>query len=386
MTGVLARLVRPLLLSILVFWTGAATAHEIRPAVADVAVGQSDLRLRIRMPLEQLAAGLDLAGISDTNDAAGAALYDRLRAMDSGAFETAFREAWPRISQGFIIESGGTRVAPEIAAIAVPAVGDVELPRDSVLTLTADLPEGDDPVQIGWRPNYGELVLRQEGGGEDAYEAFLMGGELSEPLPRGAVSTESGLKVFLRYIGVGFEHIVPLGVDHILFVLGLFFFSTQFRPLLWQVTAFTAAHTVTLALGATGILTIPASVVEPLIAATIVFVGVENVLGWGTTRSRTALVFCFGLLHGLGFASVLGDFGIASGRFVQALLGFNVGVEFGQLFVIGVAFALVGVWFARKSWYRRAIAVPVSAVISLIGLYWVIERTGVIELPPLPLL
>ena len=174
-------------------------------------------------------------------------------------------------------------------------------------------------------------------------------------------------------------------MDHILFVLGLFFFSTQLRPLLWQVTAFTAAHTVTLALAATGVVSLPASVVEPLIAVTIVYVAVENILNVGRTGSRTVLVFAFGLLHGLGFASVLGDFGIASGRFVEALIGFNIGVELGQLAVIALAFLLVGAWFRRKSWYRSAIAVPVSVIIALIGAYWVFERTGLLALPPLPI-
>jgi len=111
-----------------------------------------------------------------------------------------------------------------------------------------------------------------------------------------------------------------------------------------------------------------------LIAATIVFVGIENTTGWGSTRGRTLLVFVFGLLHGLGFASVLGDYGIASGRFVYALVGFNIGVEFGQLAVIAIAFALVG-WFYSRPWYRKAIAIPASLVITAIGAYWVVERT-----------
>lgn len=362
-----------------------ATAHEIRPAIADAQVAPSQVELSIRMTIESLIAGINLDGLDDTNNAPEAAIYDRFRAMEPADLEAALQEAWPRIAQGFVIETGGERVVPELVSAAIPAVGDFELPRDSVLILTAALPEGTDDVVIGWQRNYGPLILRQVGGGDDAYEAFLTSGDLSDPLPRSAVAAQSSLSVFLNYIKVGFEHIIPLGVDHILFVLGLFFFSTQFRPLLWQVTAFTAAHTITLALAATGIVTIPAAIVEPLIAASIVYVGIENILNFGNTRARTALVFAFGLLHGLGFASVLGDFGIAQGRFIEALVGFNIGVELGQLAVIAVAFGLVGAWFAQKSWYRPAVAVPVSVIISLIGAYWVIERTGLLPLPPLPI-
>lgn len=368
-------LLRRLLLSMVLAITAPSLqAHEIRPTIADIEVGETSMTMSLRATLEALIAGIDLSTVDDTNDAPEAAVYDRLRAMDPEALEAALREAWPRIRDGFIIEVDGERLVPEIISVQIPAVGDSDLPRDSMLTVGATLPEGDTGVQVGLAESFGTFVPRQIGGGDDAYEGFLDGGELTPELPRAQVLTEGWLSVFLRYIVAGFEHIIPLGVDHILFVLGLFFFATQLRPLLFQVTAFTLAHTTTLALAATGIVSIPASIVEPLIAATIVYVGVENTLGWGNMRGRTILVFCFGLLHGLGFASVLGDYGIAAGRFAAALIGFNIGVEFGQLAVITIAFALVG-WFMSKPWYRKVIAIPASLVIAAVGAYWVVERT-----------
>jgi hypothetical protein len=296
------------------------------------------------------------------------------RAMAPDRLEAALRADWPRIARGFLIEVEGQRLPPEIAGVDIPAVGDINLPRDSILTITAELPDGAAGVSLGLAPGYGTFVPRQMGGGEDAYEGFLNGGEMTPPLPRAEVLTEGAGAVFLRYIGAGFEHIVPLGLDHILFVLGLFFFATKLGPLLWQVSAFTLAHTITLALAATGTVSVPAAIVEPLIAASIVYVGVENTTGWGNVRGRTALVFVFGLLHGLGFASVLGDYGIASERFAVALVGFNIGVEFGQLAVIGIAFALTG-WFIARPWYRKVIAIPASLAIAAVGAYWVVERT-----------
>ena len=158
-------------------------------------------------------------------------------------------------------------------------------------------------------------------------------------------------------------------------LLGLFFFSLAWRPLLWQVTTFTLAHTFTLALASLQIVTLPASIVEPLIAASIVYVAVENVFSDGRlSRWRTLIVFLFGLLHGLGFASVLGEIGLGQGRFVVSLIGFNIGVEIGQLLVIAAAFALVGYWFGRKPYYRAVFAIPASIAIGLVGAWWVIER------------
>lgn len=359
----------------LVITTWPAAAHEIRPTIGDIAVTRTEATLSLRLALEALVADIDLGAVSDTNDAPEAALYDRLRAMAPADLEAAFRVAWPRIADGFIIEVGGTRLTPEIVSVDIPETGDTDLPRDSFLTIAADLPPGDAGVRVGLSPALGTFIPRQVGGGEDAYEGFLDGGELTPALPRADVLTEDAGAVFLRYIVAGFDHIIPKGLDHILFVLGLFFFSMHIRPLLFQVTAFTLAHTITLALASTGVVSVPASVVEPLIAASIVYVGIENTLGRGNMRARTALVFAFGLLHGLGFASVLGDFGIATERFGWALAGFNIGVELGQLAVIAGAFLTVGLWFGKKEFYRPFIAVPASLAIAAVGAYWVVERT-----------
>ncbi|RMA42593.1 HupE/UreJ family protein [Rhodophyticola porphyridii] len=359
----------------LVITTWPAAAHEIRPTIGDISVTQTNATLSLRLALEALVADIDLGAVNDTNDAPEAALYDRLRAMAPADLEAAFRAAWPRISDGFIIELNGTRLTPEIVSVDIPETGDTDLPRDSFLTIAADLPPGDAGVRVGLSPALGTFIPRQVGGGEDAYEGFLDGGELTPALPRAEVLTEGAGAVFLRYIVAGFDHIIPKGLDHILFVLGLFFFSMHIRPLLFQVTAFTLAHTITLALASTGVVSVPASVVEPLIAASIVYVGIENTLGRGNMRARTALVFAFGLLHGLGFASVLGDFGIATERFGWALAGFNIGVELGQLAVIAGAFLTVGLWFGKKEFYRPLIAVPASLAIAAVGAYWVVERT-----------
>ena len=197
-------------------------------------------------------------------------------------------------------------------------------------------------------------------------------------MPRDAVAELSLSGAFVNYIALGFEHIVPKSLDHILFVQGLFFFSLRWRPLLTQVTAFTVAHTVTLALATLGLVTLSPAIVEPLIALSIAYVAVENIIYGGPDArigwKRTAIVFAFGLLHGIGFASVLGEIGLSPGAFLSGLIGFNIGVEFGQLAVIAVAFLLLGVPFGRKSYYRNLVAIPGSALIGIMGLWWAVER------------
>lgn len=354
-------------------------AHEVRPAITDVTVGPETIEIILRAPLEPLIAGMDLAGLEDTNLSPLSGRYDALRAEDPAALEAALRRAWPGIAARITLLAGATRLDPQIASVTVPEVGDISLPRDSELVITAALPADGTPVQIGWDPSFGSVVVRQMGGGADAYTAILAGGTLSIALPREGFATEGVLPVFARFIVSGFEHIIPKGLDHILFVLGLFFFSLRMWPLLGQVTAFTLAHTITLALASLQIVTIPASIVEPLIAASIVYVAVENIFGSGGGANRIgpiriAVVFGFGLLHGLGFASVLSDVGLPEGRFAISLIGFNIGVELGQLAVIGLAFLLLALPFGRKGWYRAAIAIPASCLIAAIGAWWTFER------------
>jgi hypothetical protein len=178
---------------------------------------------------------------------------------------------------------------------------------------------------------------------------------------------------FLRFIGLGFTHIIPHGLDHILFVLGLFFFSTLLRPLLWQITAFTVAHSLTLGLSLVGFVNLPSRIVEPLIALSIAVIAIENIFFRKLKPSRWFIVFMFGLVHGLGFAGVLKDLGIPKTEFWSTLIGFNLGVELGQLTIVSLAVFLT-VWFWKKNWYFKAVVVPISTAIALVGLYWAVQR------------
>jgi hypothetical protein len=189
------------------------------------------------------------------------------------------------------------------------------------------------------------------------------------------LATMSRTDVAWEYLKLGFTHIIPLGLDHILFVLSIFFLSPKLSTVLWQATAFTVAHSITLGLAVYGYIKPLPSVIEPVIALSIFFVAIENILVRELKPGRIVIVFLFGLVHGMGFASALTEVGLPPSEYLVSLLSFNAGVELGQIAVILSAWWLVGRWFSAKPWYRTRVVNPVSACIALIALYWTIERT-----------
>jgi hypothetical protein len=184
----------------------------------------------------------------------------------------------------------------------------------------------------------------------------------------------SGTETALFYLKSGYEHILPLGLDHILFVLGLFLLSPGLKQIIWQSTAFTVAHSITLGLAMYDVIAPPSAIIEPLISLSIVFIAVENIILKKVKASRMGMIFLFGLVHGLGFASALSDLGLPQKSFLTSLIMFNAGVELGQLTVILLAFFLVGKWFGKKPFYRKAIVVPASCIIIVVAGYWTIQR------------
>jgi hypothetical protein len=218
---------------------------------------------------------------------------------------------------------------------------------------------------------YPLTIARADG---QVYTEWIGGTVWSRPIDlTGQFIPPSRWTVIWQYLVLGFTHILPKGVDHILFVIGLFLLSTSLRTVLMQVTAFTVAHSITLGLSIYGIVALPPAIVEPLIALSIAYVAIENLVTRELHAWRIGVVFLFGLLHGLGFAGVLRELGLPRSEFLTALLSFNVGVECGQVSVIASA-ALLTAPFARSGRYRRFVVVPASVVIAAIGIYWTITR------------
>jgi len=361
------------LLSMVFVFFGQVNAHEIQPAIVSISADGDQLKIEVELSLEAVLAGVDLAEIANTQESENEDDYNRLRALSVAELEAYARDNWRGIQDKIFLSFNDKKTKVNLNSIDITPQTNVELARLSVLKMAADIPFDARTFQFGWSSELGLMVLRRTDL-ENGFAGYVEPGDLSPPLEISAQDDVSNLGMFAQFIPVGFDHIIPKGVDHILFVVGLFLFSTQLRPLLWQVSAFTLAHTITLALASLKIIEIPASIVEPLIAISIAYVAIENIFVTKISFRRPLVIFGFGLLHGLGFASVLADFGLPGAGFVAALIGFNVGVEVGQLAIIAICFFGFGLWFRNKDWYRSVIVIPISMFIAAVGLWWAFER------------
>ena len=358
----------------------AALAHELRPAIVSAEIHKSgDLDLRIALNLEALVADIGPEH-ENTESSDKAEIYDRLRRLPAEALTSAFAPLQSEFVEAMALSFDGAKVPLELTRVEVPQVGDPALARISTLYLSGAARPGAQTMTWSGGERLGENVLRITRGGEAKpfFSTLLGAGGTSEAIPLNGAISSNPFASAVKYTVLGFEHILPKGLDHILFIIALFLLSPHIRPLLWQVTGFTLAHSVTLALGIYGLVSIPAAIVEPLIAASIAFVAIENLFTDRLRRWRPATVFAFGLLHGLGFAGVLAEIGLPRDQFLTALVGFNLGVELGQLAVIAACFLGVGLWFRHRSWYRPAITMPASVAIAMVASVWVLERSALV--------
>lgn len=236
---------------------------------------------------------------------------------------------------------------------AIPGAGELRAhwsgeQETELIVLTE---EGDDPKVVSTLPGGSLMLLKQMATGQSA--------PVQQPVTGGWVQT-------------GYHHVLPLGLDHMLFIVGLFLLLPKWRPLMGQSLLFTLAHSMTLALSVFGWVQLPGKWVEVLIAVSIAWIGIENLLTRKIGKQRLILVFAFGLLHGLGFASVLAGklSGIPRDQLTGPLLGFNVGVELAQLTVLLAAFLIL---WPLKRWMRH-VQTAGSVFVALAGLTWVVQR------------
>lgn len=371
----------------------SASADVVKPALVEISVHRDGrVAIELRASIEALITGIN-GQWRNTQDAPQAEAYDALRRLTPVDLQRHFEAFQEQLLAGiqlqFRDQTGRSQDAPlSMGKVDIPPAGYTKVPRISVIQLTARAPRSADSLVWYYPLKFGDNAVRVRQVDEATEQwhwsqhQWIRKDVASEPFSLTEIYAKQPWHgVVLSYIGIGFEHIIPMGLDHILFILGIFLLSAHLRPLLWQVTMFTVAHTLTLGLSMAGYVDLPARLVEPLIALSIAYIGLENILATRGGRSgdhfskfRLPLVFGFGLLHGMGFAGALRDFGMPTDDFVTALIAFNVGVELGQLAVILMAFSAVGLWFRSRDWYRNIIIVPASSVIGVMGLFWTIER------------
>ena len=356
-------------------------ADLVKPALIEISVyADGHFEAELRASIEALLTGIN-ARYKNTQDAPQAEAYDALRKLPPDELEKHFEPFKAEILREIAIRFDGQRVTPKVGQVSIPERGYTKVPRISVILLDGQVPKGAKSLTWYYPARFGDnaVRVREVNQAEKQYHwsewQWIRDDSVSKPISLTEVSQpRSFLDVVREYVLAGYKHILPRGMDHILFILGLYLFSLRIRPLLWQATMFTLAHTITLGLAVYGVLQVPSAVVQPLIALSIAYVGIENIWHRKLEKSRLALVFGFGLLHGIGFASMLSDFGMPKNAFATALVSFNVGVELGQVSIIFGAWVLTGLWFGRRDWYRPLLAIPASLMISVVALIWFWDR------------
>lgn len=280
------------------------------------------------------------------------ALLEKLQAA-TGSTSTSVQDYEEVFRRRVKLEFDGVSVTPAIT-------------YGETIHFTGPIPAGarDFAWTFGW--TFATYSLSVAGGTQ-----WIEGADRSTPA---LLAPPNRLSSALGYFRLGFTHILPNGLDHMLFVLGIYFLSGRARSVLLQVSAFTLAHSITLGLSLYGLVSVSPGIVEPLIALSIAYVAIENIFLSELKPWRVALVFAFGLLHGLGFAGALHELELPRSEFAAALVGFNVGVEAGQLAVIAAAFVLVGWYCSNRDWYRTRVSTPASALIACVAVYWTLER------------
>ncbi|MGJ8726366.1 MAG: HupE/UreJ family protein [Roseibacillus sp.] len=228
--------------------------------------------------------------------------------------------------------------------------------------------EGEDgpSLALATISNKRELPLVTVSQGEIYSLASIDGTEESEP-----VVVEHGFS-FFNWLKQGFLHVIPAGLDHILFILGIFLLSPQLKPLLTQSLVFTLAHSITLGLTVAGKIPFNGNIIEPLIALSIAYVAIENLFLKELKPWRLGLIFALGLLHGMGFGSVMSELPVEPGALVVPIIGFNLGVEAAQITILLIALG-VTVWWNEKKEYNY-LRIAASLAIAATGLFWTVER------------
>lgn len=364
--------------SFLTLFSIGAISHEIRPSIADYKIEENILYFDIRLNAELILSGIDASNITDTNSSPLSATYDDLRSLTRENLKILLIESWDDIQSKINLNINEVSTKFELVDINIEANRDFEISRDSILYLKYKLDEDDEFLTFKWSEKYGPIIIREINElkkEDDLYTEYLQAGLQTDKIFIKSENTQSIFKSIINYFFLGIQHIIPKGLDHILFIVGLFFFSVTLRPLLIQVTMFTIAHSITLIFVSVSYINVNPLIVEPIIALSIAYVGIENIFKqYVKEYLRYIIIFFFGLLHGLGFALVLSDIGYQSSKLILNLISFNLGIEAAQIFIILFLYILLGIKFSNKKYYRYIFQVPVSLFIALVGIYWFFER------------
>lgn len=373
------RVYRFMLIAACFFGAGSLSAHLLNMTQVQLLIDQEG---KVEVEVK-----VDLSKELETPDA-----YYAFSQLDSEAAMSEQDELWSILAESIDIRINAQSLPLKVTSVLPPEDASKKnfenpfiWPRTQV-ALSGHIPSIEGTMQVTFLPqmNFEEpiaLTMRSAITGKSksrwlvasqSSPLFIVNREVPDTIAADANEAPT-LEVFSNYVRLGFLHILPGGWDHLLFVLGIFLAASNGRQLLLQVSVFTVAHTLTLGLASYRIIEPPVQLIELLIALSILWIGVENTFRFKHPKTRLALIGAFGLLHGMGFASALSGLMEPQADFLLSLFAFNIGVELGQLSFLILLFMAVA-WFRKRPWYHRRIVLPVSLSISMVALFWVVQR------------
>ena len=367
-----------LFIIISIFFYNTSIAHEIKPSIADFTYDQSYLNFEVRLNAELILSNIDASNVSNTNSSPLTEIYDRYRLLNKKDLENSILESWKDISSNIYIKINNKLKKIDLIQIDTQDVKNFKISRDTLISFRVLLNQKSENFTFKWIKNYGPIIIRENNYlklEDELVTEYLQSGTESDLIFFKENNFRSIFTSFTKFFVLGIQHIIPKGLDHILFIFGLFLFSSSLNKLIKQITIFTIAHSITLIFVSLSLIKINPQIVEPIIALSIVYVGLENIFkNYIKVYMRYVVILFFGLLHGLGFALVLSDIGFRSSKLFLNLISFNIGIEIAQISIILILYLLVGIKFASNKYYRIAFQIPFSILIASIGFYWLFER------------
>ena len=365
-------------LSLLIIYSTSVFSHEIKPSIIDYKIEENNILLNIRLNAELILSDIDASKITDTNSSSFSDIYDSLRLLTEDKLKELFIKSWTDIQSKINFNINDETRKLEFLDLVIETNKNFEISRESIVYLKFSINEDAEFFTFKWDEKFGPIIIREIDDlkdDDDLYTEYLQSGLKTDKIFIKERNVKSIFKSIVDYFILGIQHIIPKGLDHILFIVGLFFFSVNLRPLLIQVTMFTIAHSITLIFVTVSFININPLIVEPIIALSIAYVGIENIFKkYVKEYLRYFIIFFFGLLHGLGFALVLSDIGYQSSKLILNLISFNLGIEAAQILIILFLYLVIGVTFSNKKYYKYIFQIPVSLFIALVGIYWFLDR------------
>ncbi len=355
-------------------------ADAINPTLVEITIyTDKTVILDIRLNAEAILS--ESADYKNSKDSPNSKHYDVLRAQPSAKIKAQFLNNLPIFLTQATLSFDNKPSTLEYVNLDVADIGYQGRPRISYLKLKTTLKKMPRSFFWHYAKIHGDYVYRHRLYHKDEYTwsnwRWFSASSQVERVILDVPDNKTNInfiEYFGEYIVIGYTHILPKGLDHILFIIGIALLSLSWRQLLWLATLFTLAHSLTLALAIYDLIMLPARIVEPLIALSIAYIGIENLLRRTVIKFESIVIFLFGLLHGLGFSSVLSEFDLEKNTLALSLISFNIGVELGQISIILMVISLL--WFAKKNNLntQKYIIFPSAFIITIFGLVWTVTR------------